>query len=203
MLMVQSFVGQWETTTRGSLKVNHFWFWIHYERKAQIFCSPYLLMEHGFEWYLTKTILTWCFECSFFLQNYIKFGWGYAKFPIKVILDNASIHQASQTMKLAQFLKMELHYLPPYWLHLAPIEQIFGALKKRITVMRSECVFWLFKTMWQETNYWRTEIDKKRNMKEYVEILCLEAKRDIIEADEKEGEELMLYDVLNKIEASI
>ena len=40
-------------------------------------------------------------------------------------------------------------------------------------------------------------------MKEYVEILCLEAKMDIIEADEKEWEELMFYNVLNKIEASI
>ena len=68
----------------------------------------------------------------FFLQNYIKFGWGDAKFPIKVMLDNASIHQTSQTMKLAQFLEMELHYLPQYWPHLTPIELIFGALIKKL-----------------------------------------------------------------------
>ena len=83
----------------------------------------------------SSTYFTFCIFL-FLLQNYVRFVWGNVKFPIKVMLDNASIHLTSQTMKIAQYLKMELNYLPPCWPHLAPIELIFGALKKRITAIK-------------------------------------------------------------------
>ena len=41
----------------------------------------------------------------FFLQNYVRLVWRNINFPIKLMLDNASIHLTRQTMNLAQYLK--------------------------------------------------------------------------------------------------
>ena len=135
----------------------------------------------------------------FLLQNYVKFVWGNVKFPIKVMLDNASIHLTSKTMKIAQYLKMKLNYLPPYWPHLAPIELIFDALKKRITAIKlGEAIDFA-----KPSGKWfiieclsQNERDKCKNL--WIHFIK-EAKRIIIEVTEKEKELFKLFRVINGI----
>ena len=146
----------------------------------------------------SSTHFTFCIFL-FLLQNYVRFVWGNVKFPIKVMLDNTSIHLTSGTMKIAQYLKMELNYLPPYWPHLAPIELIFGALKKRITSIKiGEAIDFakpsgkrfIIECLSQNGR------DKWKNL--WIHFIK-EAKRIIIEVTEKEKESIMLLRAINGI----
>ena len=102
-------------------------------------------------------------------------------------------------MKIAQYLKMELNYLPPYLPHLAPIELIFGALKKRITVIKlgeeidfakpSEKRF-IIECLSQNGR------DKCKNL--WIHFMN-EAKRVIIEVTEKKKKSFMLLSAINGI----
>ena len=49
-----------------------------------------------------------------------------------VLLDNAKTHWSNYTKKMWRELIFETRFLPPYWPELAPVEQIFGAVKNRL-----------------------------------------------------------------------
>ena len=135
----------------------------------------------------------------FFLQNYVRLVWRNINFPIKTMLDNASIHLTRQTMNLAQYLKMELHYLLPYWPHLAPIELIFGALKKRITALKLEETIDFAKPSGKKMIIECMRligVAKWRNMWTHF---VKEAKRAIIKITEKENDAWILLHTLNDI----
>ena len=52
--------------------------------------------------------------------------------PLRVILDNASIHLTESVQKMAQIVSIELNFLPPYSPNLAPVEMIFGVIKRKL-----------------------------------------------------------------------
>ena len=66
------------------------------------------------------------------LENYMKVWCADSEFPLKVVLDNASVHFNKKTTKAAQFLQIQMYMLSPYCPHLAPVENIFGILLKSI-----------------------------------------------------------------------
>ena len=72
----------------------------------------------------------------FILKKYIEIVWDQVSLQIKVMLDNASVHLTKKVKRLASHLSLELNYLPPYWPHLAPVELVFGAIKKRISCLK-------------------------------------------------------------------
>ena len=49
-----------------------------------------------------------------------------------VLLDNAKTHWSNYTKKVWRELIFETRFLPPYWPELAPVEQIFGAVKNKL-----------------------------------------------------------------------
>ena len=53
-------------------------------------------------------------------------------FSIIWVLDNAAVHTTENTKSAAKHLEIELNLPPPYWPHLAPVERIFGWIKKKI-----------------------------------------------------------------------
>ena len=146
----------------------------------------------------SSTHFTFCIFL-FLLQNYVRFIWGKVKFPIKVMLENASIHLTSQTMKIAQYLKMELNYLPQYWPHLAPIELIFGALKKRITVIKLGETIDFAKPSGKRFIIECLSQNGRDKCKNLWIHFIKEAKRVIIEVTEKEKESFMLLRAINGI----
>ena len=71
------------------------------------------------------------------LKKYIEFVLKPLSAPIIVMLDNASVHLTNEVKRVSKHSFMEIHYLPPYWPHLAPIEIIFGATKRRISNLKT------------------------------------------------------------------
>ena len=67
------------------------------------------------------------------LKKYIEFVLKPPKNPIIVMLDNSSVHLTNEVKRVSKHSFIEIHYLHPYCLHLAPIELIFGATKRRIS----------------------------------------------------------------------
>ena len=48
---------------------------------------------------------------------------------VTLLLDNASIHLTNEVKRIATKYGMKILGLPPYWLHLAPLEFAFGLVK--------------------------------------------------------------------------
>ena len=46
-----------------------------------------------------------------------------------ITIDNASIHLTSENKILAALYGLEMHGIPEYWPHLAPVEYIYGMVK--------------------------------------------------------------------------
>ena len=55
-----------------------------------------------------------------------------------VTLDNAATHTSKRTRLAAQFLKFKFYFLPPYSPTLAPVELVFGILKRKISFKRRD-----------------------------------------------------------------
>ena len=53
------------------------------------------------------------------------------KFPT-IILDNARIHSSYYTKEIANKLKLDLKFLPPYCPEVAPVEHVFRAIKSKL-----------------------------------------------------------------------
>ena len=83
---------------------------------------------------------------------------------------------------------MELHYLPPYWLNLAPIKLIFYALKKRISVIKSEGVVDFSKPSDKKRIIEGLRLIGKEKWRNMWSHFVKESKRFIIEVKEKEGD---------------
>ena len=58
--------------------------------------------------------------------------------PLKVILDNTSLHLTEEVQKIAQIIGVELNWLPPYSPTLAPVETAFGVIKRKIWTTKSK-----------------------------------------------------------------
>ena len=74
----------------------------------------------------------------FILKRYIELVWRISSTSIKVMLDNASIHLTNEVKRISKHLSFGLQYLPPYCPHLAPIELIFGVVKRRISNQKNK-----------------------------------------------------------------
>ena len=57
-----------------------------------------------------------------------KFG---SKKNLNVILDNCPYHKSKKAIEYLKTLKLKLYFLPPYSPSLAPIELMFGWIKKK------------------------------------------------------------------------
>ena len=49
-----------------------------------------------------------------------------------IVVDNASIHASKLTKLINKNMVVRLRFMPPYWLEVAPVEQIFKVLKAKI-----------------------------------------------------------------------
>ena len=56
---------------------------------------------------------------------------------VKITSDNARIHLAIKTQIATGYLKLNMHMLPPYSPQLAPVEWVFGMIKRIISTMKS------------------------------------------------------------------
>ena len=70
----------------------------------------------------------------FILKKYREITWNQGSLPVKVMLDNASVHLTQKVKRLSSHLSLELNYFPLYWPHLAPVELFFELLKRRLLV---------------------------------------------------------------------
>ena len=95
------------------------------------------------------------------LREYAELNWNDAKMPIKIILDNASLHITSRTKQVWSNFKMLMHFLPQYSPHLAPVELIFGAVKNKIRRMK-HCLLMILENN-REDNYYTDVENIKEN----------------------------------------
>ena len=65
-------------------------------------------------------------------NNFVKMSFKNFDFPIIGVLDNSTVHTTENTKLAVKFLKIEINLLPQYLPHLAPVEKIFGWIKKKI-----------------------------------------------------------------------
>ena len=79
----------------------------------------------------TSSVDYWIF--LMILSNYVKMWITTYQTPIKLMLDNASIHLSSSSKRTATFFNFEIHSLPPYSPNLSPVEMVFGISKRAIT----------------------------------------------------------------------
>ena len=78
----------------------------------------------------TKSIDYWIF--LMLLSNFIKIRIAQCETPVKLMVDNASIHLSTPSKRTATFYNFEIHSLPPYSPNLSPVEMVFGISKKII-----------------------------------------------------------------------
>ena len=78
----------------------------------------------------TKSSDYWLF--LMILCNYVKYCIPQNQTPIKLVVDNASIHLSQQSKRAATFLNFEIHSLPPYSPNLSLVEMVFGMSKRSI-----------------------------------------------------------------------
>ena len=78
----------------------------------------------------TKSSDYWLF--LIILCNYLKYWISQNQTPIKLVVDNASIHLSQQSKRAATFFYFEIHSLSLYSPNLSPVEMIFGMNKRSI-----------------------------------------------------------------------
>ena len=71
------------------------------------------------------------------LDSYTKMWVCKQRTPIKLMVDNASIHVSKESKRIWNYLNFEIHALPPYSPNLSPVEMIFGISKRKIAFVPS------------------------------------------------------------------
>ena len=66
------------------------------------------------------------------LSSLVKMSFKNIEFPIIWVVNNSTVHTTENTKSAAKHKEIEINLLPPYWPHLAPVERIFGWIKKKI-----------------------------------------------------------------------
>ena len=74
------------------------------------------------------------------LFNYVlNKSWALEESEVILTFDNARTHTANLTKKICTNIKPRIHFLPPYWPEVAPVEKIFGVVKSK---MKSRQDYW-------------------------------------------------------------
>ena len=85
----------------------------------------------------TGTIKAFCFFLMI-LKQYVESIFENEVLEFWIMLDNAAIHWAEATRRIAALYNFQMNYLPPYWPHLAPVEVVFGIAKKNLISLKLE-----------------------------------------------------------------
>jgi transposase len=84
---------------------------------------------------------------------------------IFIILDNYSAHKSKITKKFAKFLNIKLIFLPTHSPKLNPIEQVWRAIKKKISSIDFKCIEKLIKKL---KNLYYTEVKQKTYTENWI-----------------------------------
>ena len=83
----------------------------------------------------TKAMDFWLF--LLILKQYLRVSNIWPVREVILTLENASIHVSTLSKRWASFFELEMNLLPPYCLHLAPVEMVFAIVKKAINLRYS------------------------------------------------------------------
>ena len=70
--------------------------------------------------------------------------------PPLLILDNARVHNSKLTTLFMHSCKLQTKFLPPYWLEIAPVERIFGAVNSKMRSIKFTSDVDFSKEIWAE-----------------------------------------------------
>ena len=84
------------------------------------FIKEGIIKAHDFVEYINKII------------EIMKSSWDIKNEEIGLILYNCAVHSAKETLKYMKEAKINVYFIPPYCLELAPIEKYFSILKQRV-----------------------------------------------------------------------
>jgi len=84
---------------------------------------------------------------------------------IIIVLDNYSAHISKITKKFAKFLNIKLIFLPTHSPKLNPIEQVWRAMKKKISSIDFKCIEKLIKKL---KNLYYTEVEQKTYTENWI-----------------------------------
>jgi transposase len=84
---------------------------------------------------------------------------------IAIVLDNYSAHKSKITKKFAKFLNIKLIFLPTHSPKLNPIEQVWRAMKKKISSIDFKCIEKLIKKL---KNLYYTEVKQKTYTENWI-----------------------------------
>ena len=108
---------------------------------------------------------------------------------LTILVDNAIIHTSKLTKSICEGMNILLRLTPPYWPEVAPVEQIFCALKSKL--VSSECKgannFGKIRGLTHIAN-WLGELSSETWMGAWTNV-CQEMKRTIVSTDMKNSEE--------------
>ena len=97
--------------------------------------NPFSLISEGIWIWMnvdktTDSVDYWIF--LMILSNNLKIWIKKYSKPVKLMVDNASIHLSLSSKRTATFYNFEIRSLPPYSPNFAPVEMVFGNCKKTI-----------------------------------------------------------------------
>ena len=84
---------------------------------------------------------------------------------IVIVLDNYSAHKSKITKNFAKFLNIKLIFLPTHSPKLNPIEQVWRAIKKKISSIDFKCIEKLIKKL---KNLYYTEVKQKTYTENWI-----------------------------------